>query len=458
MSKGFKPVVYAAVASLGLIAGPLQASAETLADALVSAYRNSNLLEQNRATLRAADEDVAGAVAALRPVVSWIGTAGYSDYLHSPSAGGMGTSLRLLGEMTLYDFGRSKTGVEIAKESVLATREALVNVEQGVLLSAVQAYADVKSASEQVAINQNSVRVIGEELKAAQDRFEVGEVTRTDVSLAEAQLAAARAQLAASQGTLSVARESYKAATGHYPKSLNGFPKTPKLPGSVNEARATAAQAHPAIKQAQHAVSIYELQMQLAAKNRLPVVGGSASVTFNEGALNDPLSVGVQAQQTIYSGGALSSAHRKAIAGRDGARAGLNDAAAQVSESVANAWAAIDIYRAQIRAFDEQVRAARLAYQGVKEEATLGARTTLDVLDAEQTLLNAQASRIDAESALQVAYYQLLAAMGLLTVENLNLGIATYDPAAYYNTVRSAPYSSTQGKSLDRVLKAIGKE
>ncbi|MDV7271546.1 TolC family outer membrane protein [Thioclava sp. A2] len=463
MSKGFKPVVCAAIASLGLIAAPLKASAETLADALVSAYRNSNLLEQNRATLRAADEDVAGAVAALRPVVSWIGSAGYSDYLHSSSAGGMGTSLKLLGEMTLYDFGRSKTGVEIAKESVLATREALVNVEQGVLLAAVQAYADVKSASEQVAINQNSVRVIGEELKAAQDRFEVGEVTRTDVSLAEAQLAAARAQLAASQGTLSVARESYKAATGHYPKSLNGFPKAPKLPRSVDEARATAVQAHPAIKQAQHTVSIYELQMQLAAQNRMPVIGGSASVTINEGGSNtlqgaDPLSIGVQAQQTIYSGGALSSAHRKAIAGRDGARAGLNDAAAQVSESVANAWAAIDIYRAQIRAFDEQVRAARLAYQGVKEEATLGARTTLDVLDAEQTLLDAQASRIDAESAMQVAYYQLLAAMGLLTVENLNLGIATYDPAAYYNAVRSAPYSSTQGKSLDRVLKAIGKE
>lgn len=458
MSKGFKPVVCAAIASLGLIAAPLQASAETLADALVSAYRNSNLLEQNRATLRAADEDVAGAVSALRPVVSWIGSAGYSDYLHSSSAGGMGTSLKLLGEMTLYDFGRSKTGVEIAKELVLATREALVNVEQGVLLAAVQAYADVKSASEQVAINQNSVRVIGEELKAAQDRFEVGEVTRTDVSLAEAQLAAARAQLAASQGTLSVARESYKAATGHYPKSLNGFPKAPKLPRSVDEARATAVQAHPAIKQAQHTVSIYELQMQLAAQNRMPVIGGSASVTINEGATNDPLSIGVQAQQTIYSGGALSSAHRKAIAGRDGARAGLNDAAAQVSESVANAWAAIDIYRAQICAFDEQVRAARLAYQGVKEEATLGARTTLDVLDAEQTLLDAQASRIDAEFAMQVAYYQLLAAMGLLTVENLNLGIATYDPAAYYNAVRSAPYSSTQGKSLDRVLKAIGKE
>jgi len=115
------------------------------------------------------------------------------------------------------------------------------------------------------------------------------------------------------------------------------------------------------------------------------------------------------------------------------------------------------VYRAQIRAYDEQVQAARIAYQGVKEEATLGARTTLDVLDAEQDLLDAQAARIDAEAQLQVGYYQLLSAMGLLTVEDLKLGIPTYDPAAYYNAVRNAPSTSVQGQSLDRVLRTIGK-
>ena len=113
--------------------------------------------------------------------------------------------------------------------------------------------------------------------------------------------------------------------------------------------------------------------------------------------------------------------------------------------------------RAQISATDEQISAARQAYEGVREEATLGARTTLDVLDAEQDLLQARADRITAETNLQLAHYQLLAGMGLLTVEDLNLGIPTYDPSAYYGAVRDAPYTSTQGDNLDRVLRAIGK-
>ncbi|MEZ5686317.1 MAG: TolC family outer membrane protein [Paracoccaceae bacterium] len=458
MRKSGKTLLLAAAASLTVALAPLAASAETLADALVATYRNSNLLEQNRATLRAADEDVADAVAALRPVLDWVAKATYTRYETGLPNDRLSTSLALSAEMTLLDFGKSRTSIDIAKESVLATREALVNVEQSVLLAAVQAYADVKSGAEQVAINQNSVRVIGEELKAAQDRFEVGEVTRTDVSLAEAQLAAARAQLAAAQGSLSVAREAYKASTGHYPKSLSGFPKVPKLPRSLDEARATALRAHPSIKQAQHLVSVAELQTQLAAQSRLPTVTGSIAVGIPERSNNDYAQVGIQASQRLFSGGALSAAHRKAVAGRDAARAGLNEAGVGVAEAVANAWASLDIYRAQIRAYDEQVQAARIAYQGVKEEATLGARTTLDVLDAEQDLLDAQASRIEAEAALQVANYQLLAAMGLLTVENLNLGIPTYDPAAYYNAVREAPFTSTQGKDLDRVLRAIGKQ
>jgi outer membrane protein len=129
----------------------------------------------------------------------------------------------------------------------------------------------------------------------------------------------------------------------------------------------------------------------------------------------------------------------------------------QIAQGVGNAWANIEVFRAQITATEQQIRAATVAYSGVQEEAKLGARTTLDVLNAEQSLLDAQASRIDAEAQLQVAIYSLLSAMGLLTVDHLNLGIPTYDPAAYYEAVKSAPATSVQGKSLDRVLQAIGK-
>lgn len=450
------PLLRAAVTAVALVAMPLAVQAETLADALVSAYRNSNLLDQNRATLRAADEDVASAVAALRPVLQFVADYGYANSDLQPGADKYTASMTLAASMTLFDFGRNRLAVDMQKETVLATREALRSVEQDVLLSAVSAYTAVKSSSEQVAINENSVRVIGEELKAAQDRFEVGEVTRTDVSQAEASLAAARASLAAARGEYEVAREAYKAAVGQYPGRLAALPKAPALPKSLDAARATAQRNHPAIKQIQHNVTLAELGVQAAEAERRPSLNGNVALKQNEGGYTTR-SAGVELSQTLYSGGALSAAHRKAIANRDLARATLSQTALGVAQGTAQAWAQINVYRAQISAYAEQIQAAQIAYDGVREEATLGARTTLDVLDAEQKLLDARAARINAEADLQVAYYQLLSAMGLLTVEDLKLGIPTYDPAAYYNAVRNAPSTSVQGKSLDRVLRTIGK-
>jgi outer membrane protein len=436
-----------------LALGSTSANAETLADALVLAYRNSNLLEQNQAVLRAADEDVASATATLRPVINYVLQSGYAK---TALGEGTSTDLSVNASLTLLDFGRNELGLEIAKEAVLSTREALVGVEQSVLLDAVQAYMDVRSASENVAINDNSVRVIGEALKAAQDRFDVGEVTRTDVAQAEARLAAARASLAAAQGRLAVAREAYKAAVGSYPGALSAAPRPPAIPASLDEAKAIATRTHPAILQAQREVTIAELRVAAAAAERMPELSLSAGVSTDFD--NDPTAnAGLRLSQTIYAGGALSSAHRKAIAGRDAAKSGLLQTAVAISEAVGGAWANIAVARAQIEAIDRQIRAATVAYQGVSEEALLGARTTLDVLDAEQDLLDARASRIEADATLQSAYYGLLSAMGLLTVDHLGLPIPTYDPAAYYNAVKAAPLTSVQGESLDRVLKAIGK-
>jgi len=443
-----------ALGALALALAQAPARAESLADALIAAYRNSNLLDQNRALLRAADEDVASAVAALRPVVSFIAQ---STYTEPTIADNLSSSVSLSAEMTLYDFGRSRLAVDIAKETVLATREGLVGVEQGVLLTAVRAFMDVRSAVESVAINRNSVRVIGEELRAAEDRFSVGEVTRTDVALAEARLAAARAGLAAAEGELAAAREAYRAATGRYPGTLAAPPSPPALPATLDAARSIAQTTHPSIAQARHQVTVAELQVVQAAAQRGPTLSGSASLSVDDEG-NDQSRIGLTLSQPIYRGGGLSAAHRKAIAGRDAARSGLLEAGVGIAQQVGDAWAQIAVARAQIMAVDRQVEAATVAYNGVKEEAALGSRTTLDVLDAEQELLDAQASRIDAEANLQVAIYSLLSAMGLLTADHLKLGIATYDPRAYYDAVKSAPLTSVQGERLDRVLRAIGKE
>ncbi|SMO70745.1 TolC family outer membrane protein [Paracoccus laeviglucosivorans] len=458
-----KPLMAALLAG----ATALPANAETLADAMVAAYRHSALLEQNRAVLRAADEDAATAIAQLRPVVSWIASYSYNNI---EGFDGYSTSIALQAQMTLYDWGRSAIAIDIAKESVLATRAALVGVEQDVLLGAVESYLNVRSATEQVDLQSNSVRVIGQEQQAATDRFEVGEITQTDVAQADAALAEARANLASAEGDLQIARENYRTATGKAPANLAPPPPTPKLPATLAAARDIGRSTHPLIQQAKREAAASELGVAAAAAERNPTLSGTASIAnqrqksesslgFGASRINrDSATVGLELSQTIYSGGRLPSAHRKAMAQRDSARASLLNTSRQVDQAVGTAWAGIDVARAQIGAIDEQIAAAQQAYNGVREEATLGARTTLDVLDAEQSLLEARANKITAEANLQLAHYQLLSAMGLLTVENLKLGIPTYDPAAYYNAVQDAPFTSRQGESLDRVLRAIGKE
>lgn len=454
----FRRLMAAVAVSSSLIAPA--AWAESLADTMVAAYRHSALLDQNRALLRAADEDVATAISALRPVVQWV--AEHRITKTESSSTSTDTSLNLVAQLTLYDFGRRQLAIDMAKETVLATREALIGVEQDILLEAVDAHLSVRSAAQQVSLQRNSVNLLTQEEQATRDRFEVGEVTVTDVSLAEAQLAASRAALSAAQGQHEAAVEAYRAATGRAPGDLSAPPALPKLPATLEEAQAIAQKQHPSIRELQRQVAASEFGVAAAQAERNPSLSANASVgTARGGNLppgwTDSARVGLSMEQTIYSGGRLSAASRKAMAQRDAVRAGLLQSSRRVSQQVATVHARIAVARAQIRAIEQQIEAAEQAYEGVREEAMLGARTTLDVLDAEQNLLSARADRITAQADLQLAHYQLLAAMGLLTVEHLNLGIPTYDPSAYYNAVREAPYTSSQGESLDRVLRAIGR-
>jgi len=436
------------------------AQAETLTDALIAAYKNSNLLDQNRAVLRAADEDVAVAVSALRPVIAYTAQAGWSRADVNAIGGttlveGTSASLALSAQMTLFDFGRSKLGIDIAKESVLATRQALIQVEQNVLLATVQAYVDVRLAIDVVALRQSNLRLITQELRAAQDRFDVGEITRTDVSIAEARLAASRAALASAEGQLMIAREAYKAATGAYPGKLAPPPKAPALPRTMEEAQSVAGGTHPLIRQSQHLVTVAELQVEAAKAERTPTIGAGVTLKTDNEDLQSS-SVGLTMNQTLYAGGRLSALQRKALAGKDSASAGLLQTAVSVIENVGVAWANLAVAGASIEASDLQIRAAQAAFDGVREEAAAGTRTTLDVLDAEQELLDARNARLEAEAQRYVAVYQVLATMGLLTVDHLQLGIPTYDPEAYYGAVEKAPSHSAQGKKLDRILEKIG--
>ena len=449
------------VLTASLIVGAvLPVRAETLADALIAAYRNSNLMEQNQAILRAADEDVAQAVASLRPVVAFIadGQYGYSQTLLdsgiSVSNDGLFGNYSVTAQMTLFDFGRTQLAIEAAKEIVLATREALIAIEQQVLLAAVSAFVDVRLQQEIVSLRENNVRVITEQLRAAQDRFEVGEITRTDVAQAEARLAEARANLVLAQGDLAIARENYRAATGNYPGVLSAPPAPPRTAATLDAARSVALRTHPSIRQAQREVKAAELNVARARANMKPTIAAQAQLSVDQDNLQEN-GVGINFNQTIYSGGALSSALRQAMANRDASFAGLKQRGVEVAEAVGIVWSNLDVADASIAATEQQISAAQIAFDGVREEASLGARTTLDVLDAEQDLLDARASRLSAVAQRYIGIYQLLASMGLLTVDHLALGIPTYDPAAYYNAVRRAP-TSIQGKKLDRIMRSVG--
>ena len=445
-----------------------QARAETLADALVDAYNHSGLLDQNRAVLRAADEDVAIAVSALRPVLNWTADITRTFGRTNTTLGTVGiqqtdVNLGISASLLLYDFGRSNFQIDATKETVLATRDALVSIEQQVLLRAVQAYMNVRRNSQFVSLRENNLRLIRQELRAAKDRFEVGEVTRTDVALAEARLAEARSGLAFAQGDLLQSVEEFRVAVGRKPANLKAPRRAPKLSGNVDAAKSVAVRKHPDMLKAQRDISAAELNMKAADAAKKPTVSLVGKLGAGEEVYGDDFSrtgsVGVQVTGPIYQGGALTATKRKAQAQRDGLRARLHIVRHQVMQDVGNAYARLRAARAGVTSSQQQVRASRVAFRGVREEAKLGARTTLDVLDAEQDLLDAEANLISAEADVFIAAYAVLAAMGELTAKDLRLNVQTYDPAAYYNLVKDAPIEgSKQGKQLDRVLKALGKE
>lgn len=443
----------------GLAIAPVAVQAETLADAMASAYKQSNLLDQNQAVLRAADEDAAIALARLRPVVEFVANAGWREYDRPvglfPTTSSSSATLELSSSMVLWAGGRGKLSLAAARELVLATRASLVNVEQQVLLQAVSAYVDVRLQQEIVALRESNVRVITQELRAANDRFEVGEVTQTDVSLAEAALAAAKANLAAAQGQLMVARERYKAAIGYYPGKLAALPKSPAIPKTLNEAKAIAERGHPAIISVKHQVAAADLAVRIAGTSFGPTISGKIDLSKDVEGGAASAGVGLQLQQTLSAGGAKAAEYRKAMANKQQAEAGLLQSVVDVGERVGQAWAQLAVAQASIEAGRQQVTAAQKAFDGVREEAKLGARTTLDVLNAEQNLLSARAARLESEANRYVGIYQVLSTMGLLTAEHLNLGVPTFDPEAYYNAVKSAPAHSAQGKALDRILKKI---
>ncbi|WP_282119905.1 TolC family outer membrane protein [Ruegeria atlantica] len=442
--------------------------ADNITDAFIGAYNTSGLLEQNRALLRAADEDVAIALSALRPIINWTvaissnyNRRNVSDVVTRTDPNNFFTGLTL--SQLLYDGGAAVLGKQSAQETVLSTRQTLVDIEQQVLFRGANAYLEVLLQEETVQIRLNNVDVSAEELRASQDRFDVGEVTRTDVALSQAQLASSQADLAVARGNLDTARAEYVNAVGKSPGRTAGQPSLPNLPSSEPQAVSLAQRNHPAILSAQHQVRAFDLIVAQQRANLGPNVSLNADAGITETYDNDDNiedgSVSLNFSQPIYAGGRLAASVRRAMATRDASRANLLNVQKDITQGVTDAYARFQAASASLRASTERVRASQVAFDGIREEATLGARTTLDVLNAQQDLLDAQLAEVASRIERSRAAYQLVQAQGLLTAERLGLAVQIYDPTLYYNLVKKAPAQvSRQSKDLDRVLKALRRD
>lgn len=450
--------LYGATA-LAVAGGVGPASAETLTDALIRAFRTSPLLEASRASLRGLDEAIAQARAERRPQVSGFASATANRRLRTSTTDTDVLSAGLQASLLLYDGGATDAAIKSAVASVTAARADLRDVEQLVLFEAVQAYMDVRRDQEFVALAENDVQVLEEQLDAAREQFEVGEITRTDVSLTEAQLAESRASLSAARGQLQTSEANYLAAVGSLPIDLQPPPPAPALPSSLAEATQIALRRNPDIVAAQYAeqAAVYDYERAVAA--RRPRLSADARVNWQDAGeagtnteRRDVLGqVGVEATVPLYSGGATSSLIRRAQALVERRQSELQARGREVTEAVAAAWTQLEVAEAQIPARREQVEAARLAAEGLQEEARLGARSVLDVLDADQDLLSAEANLVQANRDEYVAVYNVLSTMGLLTVDHLDLGIETYDPDIYFTRVQSAPLDGGEPDVVDRI-------
>lgn len=417
-------------------AAAIPAHATTLADALVQAYLTNPQILAQQAALRATDEGVISARASLLPTLTQTMTIGRETDYNVPNAVRNPTTVwnnNTQLTIQLFDGGADRLGVDAARMAVLAGRQALIQVEQGILFSTVQAFMNVRRDQQFVRLAQNNVRVLREQVRAAKDRFEVGEVTRTDVAQAEARLAAALSQLEANRGSLERSESSYTAVVGTPPRDLRSPPAAPVLPNSPDKAEAVAMRKHPRIMQAQFNAKAAELTAKATTKNRHPNISGQVGYTYGARAggkdlLTDELNASIVGQWTLYQGGRLDSNRRRDVALLQQALSNVQQSGYLTRQGLRDAYTNWQVASASIQSNREQVRAAQVAFEGVTEEAKLGARTTLDALDAEQELLSARSQLVTAIRDQYVAQYQVLGEMGLLTAEHLGLGVPIYNP------------------------------
>lgn len=423
------------------------AGAESFEEALAKAYMNNPTIQASRAELRATDEEIAQALSGWRPSVTVTYQAGKE---HSKSKGTFSagsdnqTPKRGSAGITqnLYRGGQTVAATKGADASIKAQRAELLSVEQEILLAAGTAYVDVARDLALVELNKGNSRVLQRQLDAAKDRFEVGEVTRTDVSQAESRLSRSIADRIAAEGRLANSRATYRNIVGDYPGKIEPFKPLGDLPKGIDEALAAARAASPDVVAARYNEEAAKHNIDENFADLLPRVDVEGNLTRSDQATSpesrsETAEIFARITVPLYQGGAVSSEVRQAKQIHGQRRKELDAAVRTAVERATRSWEDLLTAQAQIKAFSAEIKAAEIALDGVKQEAQVGSRTVLDVLDAEQELLDARVSLIGARRDEFVARMALRQAVGTLTAKSLNLPVKLYDPEQHYRKIRN---------------------
>ncbi|MDR3438228.1 TolC family outer membrane protein [Telmatospirillum sp.] len=429
-------------------------NAETLMEALASAYTSNPTLESQRAHLRAVDEQVPQALANWRPTVKLAGSLTRTNtYAKAPTSTVYGTEVlasdtrasskaaSLTVDQPLYRGGRTVAQIKQAEAQVAAARAQLANTEETVLVNVVSAYMNVVQYRAVRELSINDEQVLQRQLDATNDRFRVGEVTRTDVSQAESRLSAAHADRTQAEGNLRAAEANYVNVVGHAPDGLVSPGPVPGLPTSIDQAREMALAENPSVVSSQHSYRAAQHGIDLVAGELQPTVSLDGQVTRNYD-YDGPKTyeriyqAGLNVTVPLYQQGQEYARLRaqKQTAGQ--ARTDVDVARRDTIESVTKAWEALETARARISSYSDQIRSAQVALDGVQRESQVGSRTVLDVLNAEQELLNARVNLVEAQHDEAVAAYQLKSTIGQMTAQALALPVQVYDPVKHYDEVR----------------------
>ena len=430
-------------------------SAETIGGALIKAYVNNPDINSQRAAVRVADENIPKANAGYLPTITAQGNMGFERA--KTSFVGQNNSVAGQGVVSAFPRGygvqvnenvwngnRTVNSIRQAESQVLGAREQLRNTEQNTLLSGVTAYMDVLRDTAILDLDRNNVEVLKEQLRETRDRFTVGEVTRTDVAQAEASLATGQATEVSAVATLQASIARYRQIIGDQPSTLAPVrPIVKPLPRTLPEAITISQVEHPAIVASLHGVDAAELAIKIAEGALYPTVGVTATASNQTDVSAIPgfhlLSGQIAGQVTIpiYQGGAEYATTRQAKENMSQQELQSDSVRNQVRAAVVSAWGLNESSAGVLRAARASVAANEVALQGVREEAKVGQRTTLDVLNAQQALLNARVQLVSAEHDAVVDSYSLLSAVGRLNIPTLGLPVDEYDPRVHFDQVKN---------------------